>query len=152
MRLMGLAGVMVALAWGLVASSAWGADQFTIDRHPDSFGAVVTDAAGNGYVAWEHLGTGGAADTPMFCRLAAGATDCADPIALTLPGAGGLSGGGPLSGDELNANQVFPILGPGSIVWVVTSRYVADDTVIWTSTDGGRTFGPPARDSLLPDV
>jgi hypothetical protein len=143
MRRMGLTGIIVALAWGLIVSAAWGADQFTIDRHPDSFGAVVTDAAGNGYVAWEHLRTGGAADTPMFCRLAAGAKQCADPIALSLPGGGGLSGGGPLSGDELSANQVFPILGPGSTVWVVTSRYVADDTVIWTSTDGGRTFGAP---------
>ena len=73
----------------------------------------------------------------------AGAKRCTDPIALSLPGSGDLNGGGPLSGDELNANQVFPIVGPGSIVWVVTSRYVADDTVIWTSTDGGRTFGAP---------
>jgi hypothetical protein len=143
MRLMGLTGMIVVLAWGLIVNPAWGADQFTIDHHPDSFGAVVTDAAGNGYVAWEHLGTGGAADTPMFCRLAPGAKRCADPVALSLPGGGGLNGGGPLSGDELSANQVFPILGPGSVVWVVTSRYVADDTVIWTSTDGGRTFGAP---------
>jgi hypothetical protein len=140
---MGLMGAMVALAWGAMASAAWGAGQFTIDRSPDSFGAVVTDAAGNGYVAWEHLGTGGAADTPMFCRLAPGARRCADPIALSLPGAGNLNAGGPLSGDELNALQVFPILGPGSTVWVVTSRYVADDTVVWTSTDGGMTFGAP---------
>jgi hypothetical protein len=143
MRLMGLTGIIAVLAWGLIVNSALGADQFTIDHHPDSFGAVVTDAAGNGYVAWEHLGTGGAADTPMFCRLAPEATRCTDPVALSLPGSGDLNGGGPLSGDELSANQVFPILGPGSIVWVVTSRYVADDTVIWTSTDGGRTFGAP---------
>ncbi len=142
-RLMALGCMLVALAWVLITSSARAADQFTIDSHPDSFGAVVTDSAGNGYVAWEHLGTGGAADVPMFCRLPPGAKRCTDPVALSLPGAGGLAGGGALSGDELNGNQVFPILGPGSVVWVVTSRYVADDTVIWTSTDGGRTFGAP---------
>ncbi len=143
MRLMVLACMLVAAVWGSTVSSARAADQFTIDRNPDSFGAIVTDAAGNGYVAWEHLRTGGAADVPMFCRLAPGAKRCTDPIALSLPGARGLSGGGALSGDELNGNQVFPILGPGGVVWVVTSRYVADDTVIWTSTDGGLTFGAP---------
>ena len=143
MRLMALGCMLVAVVWGLTVSSAWAADQFTIDPSPDSFGAVVTDAVGNGYVAWEHLGTGGAADVPMFCKLPPGAKRCTDPVALSLPGAGGLAGGGALSGDELNGNQVFPILGPGSVVWVVTSRYVADDTVIWTSTDGGLTFGAP---------
>jgi hypothetical protein len=143
MRRIAVGCVLVAVGWGLTVTSAWAANQFTIDPNPDSFGAVVTDSAGNGYVAWEHLGTAGAADTPMFCKLAPGARRCTDPIALSLPGGGGLAGGGPLSGDELNALQLFPILGPGSVVWVVTSRYVANDTVIWTSTDGGLTFGPP---------
>ncbi len=143
MRPMGLMCVIGALVWAGMVSPAYAAGEFTIDRDADSFGAVVTDAAGYGYVTWEHRGTAGAADTPMFCRLAPGATRCSDPIALTLPGAGDLNAGGPLSGDELNADQVFPILGPGSTLWVVTSRYVADDTVVWTSTDDGQTFGAP---------
>ena len=68
----------------------------------------------------------------MFCRLAPAARRCTQPVKLALPGAA--------AGDEADANQLFPILGPGSTVWVVTSRYVLNDTLIWTSTDGGRTF------------
>jgi hypothetical protein len=89
---------------------AGAADQFTIDPTPDSFGAVVTDTADNGYVAWEHVGTGGVADQPMFCKLAPAASRCAHPFSLSLPGAG--------AGAQSNALQLFPILGPGSTVWV----------------------------------
>jgi hypothetical protein len=90
---------------------------------------------------WPCLRSGLVYRTLTVSAWAPGAKRCTDPIALSLPGGGGLTGGGSLSGDELSANQVFPILGPGSTVWVVTSRYVADDTVIWTSTDGSLTFG-----------
>jgi hypothetical protein len=117
--------------------SARAADQFTIDHHPDSFGAVVTDSAGNGYVTWEHLGTGGAADTAMFCKIPAGTHSCPGAVSLPAPGAAFQS----LTGDELSANQVFPILGPDHVVWSVSPRYLADDTLIWTSTDGGATWG-----------
>lgn len=113
--------------------AAQAAHQFTIDSSPQSFGAVATDSAGNGYVSWEH-GTLGGTWTPMFCKLAPGASRCAHPIALALPG--GNAGGDP------SANEVFPILGPGKIVWLVTSRYTDDDTLIWTSSDGGTSFGP----------
>lgn len=125
----------IAVVCGSVAGRAWAADQFTIDRSPDSFGAAVTDKAGNGYVAWEHAGSGGDADLPMFCKLAPGARRCVHPITLALPGSG--------AGAEANALALFPILGPGSTVWVVTSRYVLDDTLIWTSSDGGATFSGP---------
>lgn len=132
-RWLGFGSLCAGFAFTLMCGSAMAADQFTIDSSPDSFGAVVTDAAGNGYVAWEHLGTGGAADTPMFCKLPPGARRCAHPIALSLPDAS--------VGGEADANQLFPILGPGSTVWVVTSRYVLDDTLIWTSSNGGASFG-----------
>lgn len=56
MRLTALGCMLVAVVCGLTVSSARAAGQFTIDPSPDSFGAVVTDAVGNGYVAWEHLG------------------------------------------------------------------------------------------------
>jgi hypothetical protein len=129
-----IAGVL--LATGVLAVSlpaaAEAAHQFRLDSSPQSFGAVAVDSAGNGYVSWEH-GSLGATWTPMFCKLRAGATRCAHPIALSLPP--GNAGGDP------SANEIFPILGPGATVWLVTSRYVDDDTLIWTSTDGGTSFG-----------
>lgn len=118
-----------------VAARAQAADQFTLDAHPDSIAPVVTDAAGNGYVAWEDAGSGGAADTPMFCKLPLGAKRCAHPVALQLPDAG--------AGGEADADAPFPILGPGNVIWVVTDRYVMGDTLIWTSDNGGQTFGSP---------
>ena len=128
--------VILAVAWACLASAAaTAADQFTIDPKPDSFAPIVTDAAGNGYVAWEHAGTGAAADKPMFCRLSPGAGRCVHPISLVLPGSS--------AGPEANALAPFPVLGSGSTVWVVTSRYAMNDIVVWTSTDGGSTFGPP---------
>jgi hypothetical protein len=131
-----------ALAGTTLAGQASAADQFTIDPTPDSFAAVVTDAAGNGYLAWEHAGTGGTADSPMFCKLAPAASRCVHPIGLSLPGAA--------NGAEANALAPFPILGPGSTVWVVASRYVLNDTLIWTSSDGGATFGAPHDIPYIP--
>jgi hypothetical protein len=138
----GVVGACIAIFGLLPAGPALAADQFTLDPGASTFGAVVTDPAGNGYVAWEHGGTGGAPDTPMFCKLPPGATRCSHPIALALPTPGDMYG---------SADQVFPILGPGSTVWVVTSRYVRSDTLIWTSSDGGKTFGPPYRIPYIPD-
>ena len=57
------------------APAARAAAQFTLDARADSFGPVVTDSAGNGYVAWEHTTSSGS-DVPMFCKLAPGATRC----------------------------------------------------------------------------
>ena len=111
-------------------AAANAAHQFTIDSSPQSFGAVATDAAGNGYVTWEHGSLGGVW-APMFCKLKPGATRCSSPISLQLPGGPG----------DPSANEVFPIVGPGKTVWVVTSRYVDQDTLIWTSTNGGTSFG-----------
>jgi len=121
-----------ALLGGLPGGSAQAAHQFTVDSQPDSYGATVTDAAGNGYLAWNHV-AGISTDVPMFCKLAPGATKCAHPISLALPG-------GP---EFASDDQPFPILGPPGVVWVVASRYIASDTVIWTSTNGGQTFSAP---------
>src|SRR5579864_2685597 len=119
--MMARAHAVLKIAAGIAACSAVAAflpaaadaaHQFTLDTSPQSFGAVVTDSAGNGYVSWEH-GTLGGTWTPMFCKLAPGATRCSHPIALSLPA--GNAGGDP------SANEVFPILGPGKTVWLVTS-------------------------------
>ena len=123
---------MLAILTGLLftASTASAANMFTLDAHADGIGNVAMDAAGNVYVAWNRTNAG-LADIPMFCKFAYGST-CTSPVALSLPGPNGPSDNG-TSGD-------FPILGPGSTVYVVGPRYVDDDTVVWTSDDGGATF------------
>jgi hypothetical protein len=118
--------------WLAAPLPAQAANQFTVEAQPDSYAAIVTDAAGNGYLAWNHE-AGVSTDVPMFCKLAPGAKKCAHPISLALPGAP----------EFASDDQPSPILGPPGVVWVVASRYIANDTVIWTSTDGGQTFSAP---------
>jgi hypothetical protein len=120
------------VACGPVATAS-GANLFTLDEQADSIGPIVVDGAGNGYVAWLHKAAPN--DTTMFCKFPAGARTCAHPITLA---------------STTNANPVldspsqpFPVLDPSGGVWVVENRYVANDTVIWKSSDGGRTFSGP---------
>jgi hypothetical protein len=125
-----------ALLAGVFAGAAQAINLFTLDPQADSIGPIVTDAAGNGYVAW--LRTGVPDDSTMFCKLPPGARGCANPITLAPPG----------SDPTLNTpSQPFAVLGgagtPAGSVYVVENRYVANDTVIWKSTDGGQTFGGP---------
>lgn len=130
----GLAGTAtLVMLTGLLftASTASAANMFTLDAQADGLGHVVMDTAGNVYVAWNHTSSG-TADVPMFCKFALGST-CTSPVSLSLPGPNGPNDNG-TSGD-------FPIVGPGGIVYVVGPRYVDSDTVVWTSTDGGATFG-----------
>ncbi len=66
-----------------------------------------------------------------FCKIPRGATGCTSPIALPLP-----------AGPDEEITQPFPVLGshPG-VVYVVGPRYIKnEETLIWTSTDGGATF------------
>jgi hypothetical protein len=130
----GAAAITALVVVCVSAAPASAADQFTLDAHADSFGPIVTDSSGNGYIAWERS-DGSAADIPMFCKLAPDAKSCSHPVALALPGGGGDDANGALA--------LFPILGPGNTVWIVTDRYVRDDTIIWTSTNGGASFGAP---------
>jgi hypothetical protein len=108
------------------ATSARGADLFTLDTRAASFAPVVVDSAGNGYVAWLRAGAPG---DVMFCKLPRGARGCAAPVVLAPPG------GAPT--DE--ASQPFPIV-TSDFIYVVAPRYVDNDTLIYRSADGGRTF------------
>jgi hypothetical protein len=119
------------LGAGAVASSASAADQFTLDGKADSYGAIATDAAGNAYVAWNHSASPN--DAPTLCRLAPGKRHCTYRVRLSLPG----------NPETAAALQPFPIVGPKKLVWVVASRYVDDDSLIWTSKNGGKSFGAP---------
>jgi hypothetical protein len=136
--------LLSALALGFalavaVPGSAGAANIFTLDSSPDSFAGQAVDSAGTGYFAWEHKVSGGP-DVTMFCaaaRMQLGT--CANPIVLPAP---------PLNSPPYNSTAVsaaFPVLGGGSIVYVVGARFVASDVVVWKSTDGGVTFGPAAQ-------
>ena len=70
-RLYGFLVVACALACGALAGPAWASDQFTLDSQPDSFGAIVTDAAGDAYITWDHKAS--PADVPTFCARVGGA-------------------------------------------------------------------------------
>jgi hypothetical protein len=100
-----------------------------LDAHAASFGATALDGAGALYVAWLRTGN---PDKDMFCKIPSGGT-CAGAIVLPLPSGGALA----------ETDQPFPVLAPGGAVYVVAGRYIDDDVVVWTSTDGGRSFGAP---------
>jgi hypothetical protein len=120
---------LTVTAAAVLAGPAAAADQSTLDHAADSMGPIVVDQSGNGYVAWLHRS--GANDIDMFCKLPAGKTKCADPIRLSvsLP-------------TPATTNTPFPVLGPGTDVYVVAPSYDSSQMVIWESTDGGLTFGP----------
>ena len=100
-----------------------------LDAHAASFGATAVDAAGALYVAWLRTGN---SDKDMFCSIPSGGT-CTHPVVLALPSGGVLA----------ETDQPFPVLAPGGAVYVVAGRYIDDDVVVWTSSDGGQSFGAP---------
>ncbi len=132
---MALLGVCCALA---LPASALANNLFVLDGHPEANAAIVTEAGGTAYVAWERApAISSEADTTLFCKIPRGGT-CTAPIALPLPSPG--------TADTEDDTQAFPVLGsrPG-VVYVVAPRYDTDDTVIWTSTSGGASFSGPKK-------
>lgn len=115
----------------LLAPAAQANDRFTLDSNPESIGHVVVDAAGNGYFAWTDEGTGTGPNRPVFCKVPAAGT-CTHPISLAIPAA---------VSDTESVSGAFAVLGSGSTVYVVGPRYVQNDVVVWTSTNGGESFG-----------
>lgn len=129
------AGLLTAAFWatGLLAWSAPAAakDLFILDSQAASPGNVIEDGAGTAYVGWIHKsGSLAVPDPPMFCKIPVGGT-CTNPITLPIPGATSTS-------DEVSG--VFPVFGTGSTIYVVGPRYVDNDVVVWTSTNGGESF------------
>ncbi|MEA2123293.1 MAG: hypothetical protein QOI80_75 [Solirubrobacteraceae bacterium] len=115
-------------------SAASARNSFTLDTSPDGFAALAVDAAGTGYFAWERA-VSPSDDATVFCKVARGAT-CTSPVVLPTPPLN------PPPHDSTLVSAAFPVLGAGSTVYVVGPRYVAADVVVWTSTDGGASFGP----------
>lgn len=116
-----VASLALAVLPGLAAAN----DLATIDPDPTSPGHVVQDGAGNAYIAW----TSGSNDVPQFCKVAPGGS--CSPQTLPTPGGTSLDG----------AAGAFPVLGAGETVYVVAPRYVRNDVVFYTSTNGGASFG-----------
>ena len=144
---MGLLAVSFALA---LPAGAQANNLFTLDSQADTSGPIVTDSSGNGYVAWSQP-NGVEADTTFFCKIPRGGS-CTDPIVLPLPGA---------TTSVEGIAQAFPVIGtqPG-VVYVVAPRYVRNDTLIWSSINGGESFsaakvkdeGSYAGDTTVDDV
>lgn len=130
-RLLPVAVGLTLSALLLLAPAAQANNRFTLDSSPETVGHVVVDAAGNGYIAWTHAGSGTSVNHVMFCKVPAGGS-CTNPISLPIPGA---------TSDTESVTGAFAILGPGSTVYVVGPRYVEDDVIVWTSTNGGESFG-----------
>lgn len=123
--------IAVAALMGLVPAGAYAGNQFTLDPQADSFGPIVVDQSGNGYVAWLSKG-GPTGDIDMFCKLPPGARGCAHPVTLNVTTYQGTT-----------TDTPFTVLGPGGDVFVVAPDYASDQDVIWRSTDGGVSFGAP---------
>jgi hypothetical protein len=112
-------------------------NSFTLDTSPDGSAALAVDSDGAGYFAWERT-VAGSDDVTVFCKVARGGT-CTSPLVLPTPPLN------PAPYDSTQVSAAFPVLGAGSTVYVVGPRYVASDVVVWTSTDGGATFGPAVQ-------
>jgi hypothetical protein len=132
-----LSGVLAMALAGLTSGPAYASNVFTLDTAPDGFATVAVNGAGTGLFAWEHK-VAGAEDVTMFCAVPRNAA-CTNPQTLA---------SGPLNPPPFNSTPVtqpFVVLGGGSTIYVVGPRFVAADVLVWTSTDGGQTWGAPAQ-------
>jgi hypothetical protein len=121
--------LVVALGMALWASSAAANDRFALDSQATTAGNLAEDAAGNAYVGWMDEAA------PRFCKIPAGGT-CTSPITLSLVG----------TGTNL-PTQLHPILGSGATVYIVGPSYDGGGVDIWTSSNGGESFGAPVVSS-----
>ena len=126
--LSGAVWVFSLAAW---SSSAAANHLFTLDSQAASPGNVIEDGSGTAYVGWIRKASSTSLPSlPMFCKIPVGGT-CTHPITLPIPEA-------TTNLDEVNA--VFPVFGAGSTIYVVGTRYIRGDVIVWTSTNGGESF------------
>ncbi|MGA2452261.1 MAG: hypothetical protein ABSG93_01985 [Solirubrobacteraceae bacterium] len=132
----GLVAICCALA---LPASALANNLFSLDVTPETTGPVVTEVTGNAYIAWEHKPANEAeAAQTLFCKIPRGGS-CTHSISLPLPSPGTTS--------EESSDSAFAVLGtrPG-VVYVVGERSILfkeNETLIWTSTNGGESFSTP---------
>jgi hypothetical protein len=126
-----IAILLWAVGLALWASPAVANDRFNLDPNTESVGNLIEDPAGNAYVGWMDSANGG---TAMFCKIPAGGT-CTHPQTLPIPGPGNVP------------DAVLPVFGSGSTVYAVGPGYIDHSVVIWTSTNGGESFGAGTVDT-----
>ncbi len=120
----------------LLPSAAQATNLFTLGSQAKT-NAIVTEASGTGYVAWDQPAANPATEPEvvLFCKIPRGGT-CTAPITLPLPA-------GPTK--KSSSRSPCSARRPG-VVYVVGPRYIKDeDTLIWTSTDGGEKFSAAKR-------
>ena len=125
-----------AIALVAVAAAPTGAtanDLFTLDPDPSSPGKLTVDAAGTAYVTWVR-DTDSGPEATMYCRVPQGAGACAPLLELPPPAA---ATGFP------EPAAVFPVFGPGGVLYTVGPRYIQNDTALWKSSGGGLGFEAP---------
>jgi hypothetical protein len=127
-RTLTAAAALFALA--ALPSTSAANDLFTLDANPISNGHLIEDGAGNAYVAWTSEGVGTGVEPVKYCKIAPGGT--CSPTTLPIPGATSISD---------SASSAFPVFGPGNTLYVVAPRYPSGDVIIFTSLDGGGSWG-----------
>ncbi len=128
-----LAIILTAAAAALTTASADAQNLGTLDPAASTPGHVVQDSAGTAYIAWTRHATT-TAETPQFCKVPKGGRSCTTPLTLPIP---------PPAETVDGAAGAFPVLGAGSTVYVLAPRYVRNDVLLYTSNDGGASFGAP---------
>ena len=128
LTLLATAGALAALPGAASAQNVG-----TLDTNAATPGHLAQDAAGTAYIAWTRKAATGAAETPEFCKVPKGGSACTAPITLPVPA--------PAESVDSPAGA-FPVLGSGSTVYVVAPSYVQDYVLLYTSTNGGASFGP----------
>src|SRR3954447_13276495 len=121
-----LAVLAAMMALGVAAPAAMAGTPFTIGtgKNPD---VLVDPSGGAATAAW--IDTTQTPDRIATCRFPRGASSCSQQL---------LANDGLGDGD---ADEPYVLRRPDGAVIIVMYRYVQSDVWVWTSPDGGATFG-----------
>jgi hypothetical protein len=123
---------LVLLAGAFTPIMASAGTRLGLTAHAASTGPVEVDAGGTGYVTWVSSLSG---DPLYFCKIPKGKT-CTHSLLLPIPTGA--------TWDDYRVNQPFPVVGGKvGVVSVVAPSYDYSNVVVWTSTNGGTSFGEP---------
>jgi hypothetical protein len=119
----------------MLAVPASAGAQAIVDAGPGGNPHVAVDPSGAAHITSAQNVSG--QDVANYCKLAIGATACANPHAFEYPN-------GPNQGGD---SGVWPLLPPDGRVLVLDARCCAAyaDKFVYTSTDGGQSFGAGAN-------
>jgi hypothetical protein len=131
-----LATIAVGFAAVALAPPAFAAAPVPVGS--GSLPRVAVDAAGAGHVTW--IESAGNTSTFHYCKLPATATGCSAPFAF--------------ADAEQDVDGGYALLPGDGRVLLVEARGVSPDRakLLWTSTDGGATFGGPAQLATMSSI